>query len=114
MPRKGPAYAITEEWRSSVMTRIVEMKISQNELARRAKISKASLSDALDKDSIQTTVMPAIHKALGWDPPPTGFAPDALELLALYTQMSERDQGALIERARTDVERHKKKPPPRK
>ena len=114
MPRKGPAYAITPGWRDRVLERIGEMKISQNELARRARISKASMSDALADGAVQTTVMPQIHKVLGWDPPPTGFAPDALELLALYTQMSERDQGALVERARQDVANRKANPGRRK
>lgn len=114
MPRKGPATAINDAWRTRVMDRIAEMEITQNELARRAKISKGSLSEALDPGSIQTTVMAEIHVALGWDVPPTGFEPEALELLKLYSQMSERDQGAMIERARNSVENRKKTPPVRK
>ena len=108
MPRKGPAYAISKEWRALVLTRIKEMNISQNELARRAKISKAAISEALDEESIQTTVMPQIHRALGWHVPPLTLSPDQLELLALYDQMLERDQGAMVERARTSVETAKR------
>lgn len=57
MPLKGHAYPIDSDWRDRVAARILEMKISQNELARRAKISKASLSEALDSGSVQTTVI---------------------------------------------------------
>lgn len=86
------------------------MDISQNELARRAKISKSSLSEALDDGSVQTTVMPQIHKALGWPQPPLALSPDTLELIALYNQMDARDQGAMVERARANVEKTKKTP----
>lgn len=84
------------------------MSISQNELARRAKISKSSLSEALDDGSVQTTVMP--QKALGWPMPPLALSPDTLELIALYNQMDARDQGAMVERARANVEKTKKTP----
>ena len=96
MPKKGPAIPTSKEWKDRVRARIDELGISQNELARRAKIRQSSLSAALAADSVQTTVMPEIHKALGWDPPPTQFSPDAMELLALYEQLAERDQGELI------------------
>lgn len=109
MPRKGYAYPITPGWRERVLEKIIELGITQNELARRAKISKTSLSDALNEASVQTTVMPAIHKVLGWEPPPLALTPDTLELLALYEQMSERDQGAMVERARANVEKAKTK-----
>lgn len=111
MPRKGHAYAIDKDWRDRVIARIGEMGITQNELARRAHISKAALSMALNADSLQTTVMPEIHKALGWDVPQLApMTADAQELLKLYAQMSEFDRGRMIERARGDVEKIKAKP----
>ena len=108
MPRKGHAYPIDDPWRDRVLDRIVEMKITQNELARRAKISKAALSMALNADSTQTTVMPEIHKALGWDVPQLApMTADAQELLKLYAQRSDFDRGRMVERARSDVEKLK-------
>ncbi len=103
MPKKGPAIPTSKEWKSRVMQRIDEMGISQNELARRAHISKAAISQALAPDSMQTTVMAEIHKVLGWDPPPTQFSPDAMELLALYEQMGDRDQGELLGELKTKL-----------
>ncbi len=108
MPRKGPAYAITPQWQRDVLDRIEEMEISQNELARRAKISKASLSEALAAEAVQTTVMPAIHKALGWPEPPLAMTRDALEMMKLYSEMSERDQGEMLGRARAVVEQQRR------
>jgi len=104
MPRKGPTYPINADWQRRVMARITEMGISQNELGRRAKVSKASMSDALTPGAVQSACVPAIHRALGWPEPPLVLTPDALELVSLYVQMGDRDQGAMVERARTLVE----------
>lgn len=103
MPKKGPAIPIPEGWKERVLERIDELGISQNELARRAKIAKSSLSAALAPESVQTTVMAEIHKVLGWDPPPTQFSPDAMELIALYEQMNDLDRGEMIGAARERV-----------
>lgn len=104
MPRKGPAYPISPQWRARVLGEMTHLKISQNELARRAKISKAAMSEALDAESVQTTVMPAIHKALGWPVPPVDFSPDSIEILAMYDSLDERGKGALMERLRIERE----------
>lgn len=104
MPRKGPAYPIDSGWQRRVLERLDDLNITQNELARRARVSKASLSEALTEGAVQSTLVPVIHKALGWPVPPGVLNPDALELLALYDQMSERDQGAMVERARAVIE----------
>ena len=110
MPRKGSAYPITPQWRARVAERIEQLGISQNELARRAKVSKAALSEALNPASKQSTCVPAIHKALGWPPPQQLIlAPDVLELISLYEAMPEHARGALIERARVNVETMRKK-----
>ncbi len=114
MPKKGQAIPTSKEWKDRVKARLVELKISQNELARRAKISASSLSAALAPDSMQTTVMTEIHKVLGWEPPPTQFSPDAMELLALYEQMSELDRGKMIGEAKAKVESLKRAVPLRK
>lgn len=76
------------------------MEISQAEFARRAGISKASLSEALNLDSKQSTLVPAIHKALGWPAPrPLLMSPDTEEMMRVITGMDPRDIAALKERA---------------
>jgi lambda repressor-like predicted transcriptional regulator len=100
VPRKGSAYPIDKQWRDRVEARIAEMGISRSEFARRAKVSKASLSEALSPESKQSTLVPAIHKALGWGPP-RGLlmSPDLEEIYAVVNSMDPRDQAALLERA---------------
>jgi hypothetical protein len=73
--------------------------------ARLAKISKPALSEALASESVQTTVMPDIHKALGWRPPRLVLAPDQLELLAQWDAMDDFERGAQLERARSAAQR---------
>jgi transcriptional regulator with XRE-family HTH domain len=104
VPKKGHQYPIDTDWKDRVRDRILELRISQNELARRARISKAALSDALSAESLQSAFVPGIHRALGWPVPPLVLAPDALELVSLYGQMEERDQGAFVQDARHKVE----------
>ncbi len=96
MPKKGHAIPTSPEWKERVRARLGELGISQNELARRAKIRPSTVSAALAAASGQTTVMAEIHKALGWDPPPTRFAPDGLEALAIYEQLADLDRGELL------------------
>lgn len=121
MPRKGPAYPITEEWQGWVRRRIEEMKQSgeiksQNELAARAGISKSSLSEALAEDAVQSTVMPEIHKALGWPPPLLAPPVYVLRLVEYFTRLGEFEQGQWLERLRTivDEERARTRPLPRR
>ena len=109
MPRKGPAYPISPQWRERVLGQLEQLGISQNELARRAQISKAAMSEALVKGAVQTTVMPEIHRALGWPAPPTDFSPDSLEMLAMYDSLDERGKGAQMERLRMELEQSKKR-----
>lgn len=114
MPRKGPAYPITEEWQGWVRTRIEEMKKagevrSQNELATLAGISKASLSEALAEGAVQTTVMPQIHKALGWPPPLLAPPVYLLRLVEAFEQLSDFEQGRWIEQLRQAVDEERRR-----
>lgn len=112
MPRKGPAYPITEDWQEWVRTRIAEMKRSgdlrsQNELAERAGIAKSSLSEALGEEAVQTTVMPEIHRALGWPPPLLTPPIYVLRLVEYFQQLSDLEQGQQLERLRHAVEQER-------
>lgn len=112
MPRKGHQYPIDSDWKRQVRERMLELGISQNELARRAKISKTSLSQALNTESLQTAYLPEIHKALGWRVPPLVLSQDAIEMLALYDSLDEFDRGVNIERLRAKVDETRKKKKP--
>lgn len=108
MPRKGPAYPITEDWQGWLRNRIEEMKKSGDiksdaGFAKRAKISKAALSEALKKGAVQTTVMPEIHKACGWPEPLKAPPIYVLRLVEYFMKMPELQQGEWLERLRNEV-----------
>lgn len=114
MPREGPAYPITPEWQTWVRERIAQMKASgdlrsQNELAERVGIAKSSLSEALAKGAVQTTVMPQIHKALGWPAPLMTPPTYVLELVAAFTALPPMEQGRWLEQLRQAVARARTK-----
>lgn len=91
-----------------MLDRIEELKISQNQLARDAKIAKSSLSEALAEGAVQTTVMREIHKALGWKAPPTTFSPDRFEALSLYASLGDFDRGEMLGDLKARVDAKKK------
>lgn len=112
MSREGPAYPITKDWQTWVRARIEEMKRnkevrSQNEVAHRAGIAKSSLSEALSDEAVWTTVMPEIHKALGWPPPLMTPPIYILRLVEYFQKLPEIDQGQYLERIRQLVEKAK-------
>lgn len=114
MPRKGPAYAITRDWQGWVRDRIKEMKeagevTSQNGVAELAGIADSTLSEALQKGAVQTTVMPEIHKALGWPPPLMCPPLHVLRLVERFERLDERTQGEWLERLRSDVEKARRR-----
>jgi DNA transposition AAA+ family ATPase len=88
--------------------RMEDLDISMSELARRAHITKSSLSKTLSKDSKQTTVMKEIHAALEWDAPPA-FTKDSLEILALINQLDEGEQQRFIGRLQEAVAQNLRK-----
>lgn len=114
MPRSGPAYAITANWQQWVRDRIDEMKKlgevrSQNAVAKRAGIAPSSLSEALGEDAVQTTVMPEIHKALGWPPPLLCPPIHVLRLVERFEKLDDRTQGEWLERLRNEIAQAKRR-----
>lgn len=110
MPRKGSAYPIDAAWKRAVTDAYTTAGITQNELARRAKISKAALSEALSTESVQSTCVPEIHRALGWPMPrPPLMPPDERELLAMWDGMDPLERGRALERMKQITEDRRKK-----
>jgi hypothetical protein len=105
MPRKGPAYPITPQWQGWVRDRIEEMKKTGDikadlDIASRAGIAKSSLSGALKEGAVQSTVMPQIHKVLGWPPPLMTPPIHVLRLVEFFSRLSDFEQGQQLERLR--------------
>lgn len=106
MPRKGPAYPTSPEWKDAVSVAIRDMrdddgrKFTRASFARYAKIKKNSLQDALADDGVQTPMMPDINRALGWRVPRVLCLPDELEIWAAVEELSDFERGRMLERAR--------------
>lgn len=106
MPRKGPAYPTSSEWKEQVREAIDALIESEDSeigsdaaFARYAKIGKSSLSEALAPDGQQTPMMPDINAALGWPAPVVLSTPDELELWTAVRALDERGLGRMLEMA---------------
>lgn len=116
MPREGPAYPISDDWREQVADAIDELKkkpdsgiTSRNDFAEKCGIAASSLTAALKPDSVQSTVMPQINAALGWPAPRVLSTPDELEIWAAVEALDERTLGRMIEKAEAALEKLKKR-----
>lgn len=110
MPRKGQAFPIDADWRRRVREAIAADYKSEAAFAKAAKISKSSLSEALNPESKQSTLVPAIHKQLGWEKPrPLLMSHDDEEIMKILGRMDPRDKAALLERALTLEEQRAKR-----
>lgn len=79
-------------------------------LAKKAGIVRATLNEALLPDSVQSTVMPQINKALGWPTPVVLSTPDDLEIWAMFDGLDDFELGKALERAREARERLRNRP----
>lgn len=97
MPRKGTAYPIDAEWRRRVEARMAEKEWTRAELARQVKCSRSAITELFDEAQKQSSLVPAVHRVLGWDPPaPIFFSPDAQEVQSLYEMLPAFDRGEFV------------------
>lgn len=110
VPRRGPAYPTTPEWKQAVREAIDEKGLDLKRFARKLRCAQSSLSEALADNGIQSSLVPVIHKALGWPPPPLPqpppndpipiATPDAVELAAMFDRLPEE----LRQKLKSDAE----------
>lgn len=107
--KRGVSYPVTNAWRNQVKRWLaVDGKhsgISQAEMARRAKISPASLSDLLSGKHGHSVAVPSINKMIGLPPPVAADGtvdPDNIvSSVAIVTeQLSAADQERVLAFAR--------------
>lgn len=103
MPRKGPAYPTSKEWKLQVREAIDDLIEDENSeigsdaaFARYAKIKKNSLSEALSTKRKQTPMMPDINAALGWPAPHVLSTPDELEIWAAVMALDDKQLGRML------------------
>ena len=102
----GPAYPVTAAWRRLVLRRLEELGWSQAELARRIGCAAPTITNVM-RDSSQSRLVPAIHKALGWDAPalPADAAGDpssnrVAELVEIYENLPEDIRALALDQVR--------------
>lgn len=98
--RQGPAHPVSTEWKRAVRARIKELGMEQNELARRLGCAQSSLATLLGPVARQSSLVPAIHAALGWPAPGVPVGPDAAELLHLFVQLPEELRATTLAQVR--------------
>lgn len=65
----GPFFQIDGAWKAAIRAAIAREGISQAELARRIGASPGSIVLLFKDETVQTRLVPAIHKALDLGPP---------------------------------------------
>lgn len=90
--------------------RLVKLGISEKELAKKIGCAQSTMNDTLNKPSKQSALVPAIHAAIGWDPPPELQdapplpSPDAIEMGHMYDRLPEAIRKQLRDQAKTILE----------
>lgn len=108
-PRRGPAYPVKPKWQADVKAALQTAGKTEKDLAGEIRCAQSTLHDLLNSNEARhSSLVPAIHRALGWGPPgepeaaPPIFTPDALEMAQMYDRLPEdvrksmRDQAAAI------------------
>jgi hypothetical protein len=110
MPRDGIAYHVDDLWRDRVRDRLEEIKQNREWLANTSGCPKSMLSELLSGKRQQTTYLPELHEALGWDPPLGPLlSKDDEELLSFARRLDKEQLGRLKERAQMLVEERRKR-----
>lgn len=97
MARRGtrePAMPATDEWKDKVRARIKELGLSYKDLAETIGCVPSMVTLLLSETHVppvkQTSLVPAIHRALGWPPPglpiPSG---DLAEINGQWDRLSD-------------------------
>lgn len=93
--RRGPAYPTKTKWQEDVRARLRALGMTRKDLARKIGAAQSSVQDALTSpDASHSSLVPAIHAAIGWDPPPDPQSPplpspDAIEMAHLFDRLPE-------------------------
>lgn len=103
----GPAYPIDAEWRAKVLARMAEKRIRRSQLAKLIGCDPSSITILFRPDTVQSRLVPDIHRVLEL-PPPTATdgspseEPNALddELRAAFAEMDEEGKRHFLHLAR--------------
>lgn len=104
--RTGHPYPVKIQWQEDVRAKITQMGIGKKALAQKIGASQSAVWDTITNPAVKSSVLvPRIHAALGWDPPPDpqqplpALSPDAIEMARLYERLPEDVRRKLLEDA---------------
>jgi hypothetical protein len=105
MPRSGIAYHIDDAWRDRVRKALAAKGWKPAQFATEAGCPRSLVSELLSKKRHQTTYLPEMHAALGWDPPqPPIASPDTGEISYIFDRLDEAGRQRLIAKAREELD----------
>ena len=93
--RRGPGYPVKPEWQEDVRNRITALGLNEKALAQRVRCAQSTMHDLLNSpDARYSSLVPAVHDAIGWDPPPDPQSPplpsaDAIEMAHMFDRLPE-------------------------
>jgi lambda repressor-like predicted transcriptional regulator len=102
-------------WQEDVRQAIKKRGLTEKALAKRVGCAQSTLHDMLNNpDASHSSLVPAVHEALGWDPPPDPQespplpSADAIEMAHLFDRLPEHIRRQLRDQARTYIDLLKK------
>jgi hypothetical protein len=113
MPRRGIPYPVTRTWQNRVRSALEQGKMTPKQFAKKVGCAQSTMSDLLSENARHSTLVPKIHRVLGWEPPqlpedvsapvpiPT---PDAVELSKMFDRLSDEHRQKLLDDAKTYLE----------
>jgi lambda repressor-like predicted transcriptional regulator len=86
---------VRTQWQEDVRARLVALGITSKDLARKVGCAQSTMHDTLTNPAAShSSLVPRIHAAIGWDPPPDPQSPplpsaDAIEMGHLFDKLPE-------------------------
>lgn len=109
MPREGTQYWIDDTWRERVRERLIDKGWKQADLERASGCPRSMISELLSGQRNQTTYLPEIHDALGFEPPSGPLlSKDDEEMIVLSHMLTPEERARLRERATMLIEERRK------
>lgn len=98
---RGPFHPVDNVWKADIRALLEKRGISQAELARRVGASPGSIVLLFKPETVQSRLVPAIHRALGLEPPVQGATiserDDAKRRLdRIWSELDDDDRNALL------------------
>jgi hypothetical protein len=77
VPKNGPPFQITAEWKEALAIRMRELGWTHQDLADKVEVTRPAISHLI-KRAKESSLLPDIEKAVGWERGPAGGARLAL------------------------------------